>query len=66
MAGSSRLFSDVASGSKLEETADSAIDIIAKAQQADGYLDTYYILTDLSKRFTNVMDNHELYCLGHM
>ena len=51
---------------KLEETADSAIDIIAKAQQADGYLDTYYILTDLSKRFTNVMDNHELYCLGHM
>lgn len=51
---------------ELEEIADGAIDIISKAQQEDGYLDTYYILTGLDKRFTNVMDNHELYCLGHM
>ncbi len=51
---------------ELEATADGAIDIIAAAQQPDGYLDTYYILTGIEKRFTNVMDNHELYIMGHM
>lgn len=50
----------------LEATADQAIDIISAAQQPDGYLDTYYILNGLEKRFTNLMDHHELYCLGHM
>lgn len=51
---------------ELEKTADETIDLIAKAQQPDGYLDTYYIINGLEKRFTNLMDNHELYCLGHM
>jgi DUF1680 family protein len=50
----------------LEATADGVIDIISAAQQPDGYLDTYYILNGLEKRFTNLMDHHELYCLGHM
>lgn len=50
----------------LEKLADDTIDLIAKAQQPDGYLDTYYILNGLEKRFTNLMDHHELYCLGHM
>ena len=52
--------------SELEKTADETIDLIGKAQQPDGYLDTYYIINGLEKRFTNLMDNHELYCLGHM
>lgn len=51
---------------KLEKTADETIELIGKAQQPDGYLDTYYIINGLEKRFTNLMDNHELYCLGHM
>lgn len=51
---------------ELEATADGAIDIISAAQQPDGYLDTYYILNGLENRFTNLMDHHELYCLGHM
>lgn len=51
---------------KLEKTADDAIDLIAAAQQEDGYLDTYYIINGLDKRFTNLMNNHELYCMGHM
>lgn len=51
---------------KLEQTADETIDLIAAAQQPDGYLDTYYIINGLEKRFTNLMDHHELYCLGHM
>lgn len=50
---------------KLEEVMDRTIDLIADAQQADGYLNTYYILNGLDKRFTNLRDNHELYCLGH-
>ena len=49
----------------LEKTADSAIDEIVAAQQPDGYLNTYYIIKGLDKRFTNLKDNHELYCLGH-
>lgn len=51
---------------ELEALADGTIDLIAAAQQPDGYLDTYYILNGLEKRFTNLMDMHELYCLGHM
>ncbi len=51
---------------ELEKTADGAIDDICDAGQADGYLNTYYIINGLEKRFTNLKDNHELYCLGHM
>lgn len=51
---------------ELEKTADEAIRIVCEAQQEDGYLDTYYILNDITKRFTNLKDNHELYCMGHL
>ena len=51
---------------QLEKTADEVIDLISLAQQPDGYLNTYYIINGLDKRFTNLRDNHELYCLGHM
>ncbi len=50
----------------LEATVDLAVDQIVSAQQPDGYLDTYYIINGLDKRFTNLRDNHELYCAGHM
>ncbi|GHT96972.1 hypothetical protein FACS1894142_0180 [Spirochaetia bacterium] len=50
----------------LEQVADGAIDIVCAAQQPDGYLNTYYILEGLDKRWTNLKDNHELYCLGHL
>ena len=39
---------------------------MCRAQQPDGYLDTFYIINDISKRFTNLRDHHELYCLGHL
>lgn len=51
---------------ELEKIADETIDLIASAQQEDGYLDTYYIINGLDKRFTNLMDHHEMYCFGHM
>jgi len=50
----------------LERCADGVIDLIAKAQQPDGYLNTHYIVTDLKARWTNLRDAHELYCAGHM
>ena len=50
----------------LEAQADEAIALAGKAQQSDGYLDTYYIVNGLDKRFTNLRDNHELYVAGHM
>ena len=51
---------------QLEAIADGAIDIVCAAQQEDGYLDTYYILNGKDRIFTNLRDNHELYCLGHL
>jgi DUF1680 family protein len=50
---------------ELERTLDETIDIVCRAQQDDGYLDTYYIINGLEKRFTNLRDNHELYGMGH-
>jgi DUF1680 family protein len=50
----------------LEKTLDDSIDIVCNAQQEDGYLNTHYIITGLEKRFTNLKDNHELYCFGHL
>ena len=51
---------------ELERTADGAIELVCAAQQPDGYLNTYYTIKGLDKRFTNLRDNHELYCFGHM
>lgn len=51
---------------KLEALVDGVIDLICSAQQEDGYLNTYYIINGLDKRWTNLRENHELYCLGHM
>jgi len=51
--------------SALEAKADEWIDKFAAAQQPDGYLDTYYILTGLNNRWSD-MDKHEMYCAGHL
>lgn len=52
--------------SKLEEKADRLIDIIAQAQDEDGYLNTYFTIKDKERRWTNLLEGHELYCSGHM
>jgi uncharacterized protein len=49
----------------LEKNTDNWIDKIAAAQLPDGYLNTYYTLTDISKRWTD-MEKHEDYCAGHL
>ena len=50
----------------LEKRIDDIVALLAAAQQPDGYLDTYYIVKEPGRRWTNLRDNHELYCAGHM
>ncbi|KJD46786.1 glycoside hydrolase family 127 protein [Paenibacillus terrae] len=49
----------------LEERADEVIALLGRAQAEDGYLNTYYLLKEPNNRWTNLRDNHELYCAGH-
>jgi hypothetical protein len=51
--------------SVLEKKADEWIDIISKAQLPDGYLNTYFTLNGLDKRWTD-MSMHEDYNGGHL
>ena len=50
----------------LERTADEVIDIIAKAQCEDGYLNTYFTIKEPGKRWGDLCEGHELYTAGHM
>ncbi len=50
----------------LEQKADQFIQQIAAAQDSDGYLNTYFTIKDREKRWTNLLEGHELYCSGHM
>ena len=50
----------------LEKIIDDVIDLIGKAQQPDGYLNTYYTVAKPEERWTDFSYGHELYCAGHM
>lgn len=50
----------------LDELCDQAIDLIGGAQQPDGYLNTYFSVVHPDRRWTNLMEGHELYCAGHL
>ena len=50
----------------LEQLVDGVIELIAKAQQPDGYLNTHFTAVAPAKRWTNLRDWHELYCAGHL
>jgi len=49
----------------MEKKADEWIDKVAAAQMPDGYLDTYFQLRDISKRWTDI-EKHEDYNAGHL
>ncbi|MCL2813342.1 MAG: glycoside hydrolase family 127 protein [Oscillospiraceae bacterium] len=51
---------------RLEKRMDELVEIIAKAQMDDGYCVTYFINNDISKRWTNLLECHELYSAGHL
>jgi uncharacterized protein len=50
----------------LEEQLELIIATLAAAQQSDGYLNSYYTVVEPDRRWTNLRDNHELYCAGHL
>ena len=51
---------------KSEKRIDGIIDLMAKAQLPDGYLNSYFIGVEPEKRWTNLMSWHEMYCAGHL
>ncbi len=51
---------------ELEKEADEVIDLIGRAQEPDGYLNTYYSIGRLDQRWTNLTEAHELYTAGHL
>lgn len=50
----------------LQHMADEAISLIEAAQQADGYLNSYYQTVEPGQRWTDLDHGHELYCAGHL
>lgn len=51
---------------QIETLMDEIIDLIEKAQQEDGYLDTYFVGTRKKQRWSNLYECHEMYCAGHL
>ncbi len=53
-------------GKEFENIADEVIDLIGLAQEADGYINTYYTVNAPSKKWSNLVEGHELYTAGHL
>jgi DUF1680 family protein len=51
---------------ELDALLDQTIALIAQAQHADGYLNTWFTTVDPENRWKNLRDWHELYCAGHL
>jgi uncharacterized protein len=51
---------------KLEILVDGTIELLAGAQQGDGYLNSHILTWRPLHRFKNLRDLHELYCAGHL
>ncbi|MHA1148782.1 MAG: glycoside hydrolase family 127 protein [Promethearchaeota archaeon] len=49
----------------LEVKVKEIVDLIVKAQESDGYLNTFYSIMVPELRFSNPLIMHELYCMGH-
>lgn len=49
-----------------EALIDLIINDIENAQWEDGYLNSYFSVTDKTQRWTNLLIMHELYCAGHL
>lgn len=51
---------------ELEARADEVIELIGKAQQTDGYINTYFTILAPEHRWANLREGHELYTAGHL
>lgn len=50
----------------LENLCEQSITLIEAAQAPDGYINTYFSTRASDKRWSNLMEGHELYCAGHL
>ncbi len=50
---------------KLRNEADSVVDLIAEAQEDDGYLSTMFQIEMPERKFKRLQQSHELYSMGH-
>jgi DUF1680 family protein len=50
----------------IEAKIEAIVDDLERVQSPDGYLNCWYNGREPEKRWTNLRDNHELYCAGHM
>lgn len=50
----------------LASLVDEVIAFLISHQQSDGYLNFWYTRVEPEKRWSNLRDNHELYCAGHL
>ena len=50
----------------LQAKAERLIDIIAAAQDDDGYLNTYFQVNEPERKYQSLYMSHELYCAGHL
>lgn len=50
---------------ELEAVAESVIELVEKAQEPNGYLNTYFSINAPGKQFKNLKEGHELYTAGH-
>ncbi|MCD6351932.1 MAG: glycoside hydrolase family 127 protein, partial [Armatimonadetes bacterium] len=51
---------------KIRARVEHIIDLIAAAQQPDGYLNTWFTLKEPDQRWADLGAKHELYCAGHL
>lgn len=49
----------------LEKLADDAIELVGKAQQENGYINTHFTILHPGKQYCNLKEGHELYTTGH-
>lgn len=50
----------------LESQVNAVIELVAAAQEDDGYLNTYFMFERTAERWTDLVVKHELYCAGHL
>ncbi|MFN8376447.1 MAG: glycoside hydrolase family 127 protein [Anaerolineae bacterium] len=51
---------------EFEKQVDEVVDLIEKAQQADGYVNIFFSAVEPQNRWKNMRDLHELYDAGHL
>ena len=53
-------------GGQFEPLADEVIELVGRAQEPDGYLNTYFTVNAPERKWKNLIEGHELYTAGHM